>query len=396
MRKIANIGKKAYLVVTLVLLSSCLNDKPKDVVYSSTAIVYMVADNNLSGYAIDNINKMERAYDPNSGGKVLVLYNKRGGGTQIIEIVSDQSSSIVSKVLYTYPSDTDPNSPATLSDAIQRCRDFSPTDSYGIVFWSHATGWLPYGMHPARNVYTADAAASQQRSFGGGNLSGHGDMEIYEMAAALPTDMKFEYIYFDACHMASIEAVYELRHRAKYIIGSVAETLAEGYPYHTGLGSLISGDVVGIASNFYGFYETRSSFMRSATISVVDASKLDEVAKQIGMLPAVPELTAVQQYGRYLGYSSDYRNLMWDMADLAQRTWGSATAAPLLQAIDEAVVYKASTPMLFQGDMNGQIEVATHCGLSIYIPKLSQPQTLEIYKNNYSWAQDTKLYERAK
>ncbi len=391
MMKVVNIGRRVLSMAAVVLMVSCHPD-PTEVTFENTVIVYLSADNNLSGYARDNINKMEQAYDPTLGGKLLVFYNRTSGVSEILEISHDESSTIESKVLYTYPTGTNPNDGATLSDVINRCRELSKTPSYSLVLWSHGSGWLPYGMHPAKSPAYDDES---QRAFGGGNSSGFKDMEIYEMAAALPTDLTFEYIYFDACHMASIELCYEMRHRTKYIIGSVAETLAEGYPYHTGLRSLITADAQGIAQNFFNFYDTRTSFMRSAAISVIDASKLDELALQISKMPTTNTLTAMQQFGRRLGYSSDYRNLMWDMEDMAERTWGATVAAPLLNAIDDAVVYKATTPILFEGDSYGEIVMTKHSGLSIYIPKLSQPETLAIYKDNYAWATDSKFYERA-
>ncbi len=387
-------------IMPLLLVAGC-NGKsapePEPVLpITHTLIVYMAADNNLSGYAVDNINSMEAAYNDNLGTRVLIYYDQPSGKNQLLELTNDSQSEsayqINSTVIKDYGDDHNPMLPATLSQVIADCREYSPTERYSIIFWSHATGWLPQGMHPASAPPAPNSGVD--RTFG--DVYTHSEqMEIYDLVRALPTDIKFEYIYFDACHMASIEVAYEIRSSAKYLIASAAEVLANGYPYRDGMDELLKVDVEGIAKEYYNYYRTQQSVtMRSATVSVTELSKMDAVAaafRELTLGSAV-QPTAEQQYGRYLGSTSDFRDLMWDVEDMVVRSYGTVASEAFLLALRNAVIYEAATDWLFRGDGNGEIEVNVHSGLSIYIPRASEPETVKIYTDNYQWAIDTEFY----
>lgn len=370
------------------------SDDPNTETVSNTVIVYMIADNNLSSYAKSNINDMEAAFNEELGAKVLIFYNQSGGTSQLLDVVKDETTTIASTVLKTYEDGLNPCLPATLSQVIEDCRTISPTETYSMIFWSHATGWLPYGMSPAY-IEAQTTVDSPDYTFGSSNTYSGEALEIYELAAALPDDLVFEYIYFDACHMGSIEVAYELKDRTKYFMGSAAEILAAGFPYSAAMDDILTNNVVGMAEKFYEYYFAQSGSYQSATISVTQTDKLEAVAAELKSLASCgANPTASQQYGRYLRTTSDYRNLMWDIEDMATRTYGDDADA-FLAALDEAVIYKAATPYLFMGDGNGTIVVAVFGGLSIYIPQLDEPVTLDIYTNNYQWAKDTEFYLQA-
>lgn len=407
------VKKIALLFFAAIVFVGCNNNiTDSEPTFDHTVIIYIVADNNLISDAVSNINTLESLYSEQCGAKVLIFYNSTSE-TQILEVVSDNSYNIASTVLYTYDYDTtDPNDPATLSDAIDRCRSFSKTDKYALILWSHASGWLPEGMSPAKtssasvefyegdnSLIIGDSSSdvnSLQKTFGV-TYSFDGEMEIYDLQEALPTDIKFEYIVADACYMGAIEIAYELKNNCTYFCGSAAEVLAEGFAYSKTFDYLVSGDVVGAAKQYYEYYNSLSGSSQSATIAVVESSKMSAVAAEMKKLVAIDtQLQALQQYGRYLGRSYDYTDLMWDAADMAEQSWGESVASEFVSALEDAVVYKAATSMLFSGDYYGEIAVNTFCGLSIYIPTLSEPETLEIYKSNYSWAKDSELYLLAK
>ncbi len=405
--------KLTVLLFAATIFVGCNNNTDTDpTTFDRTIIVYMVADNNLLSDAVSNINTLESLYSEQCGAKILIFYNSTSE-TKILEVVNDNTYNIASTVLYTYDYDTtDPNNPATLSDAIDRCRSFSKTDKYALILWSHASGWLPEGMSPAKtsrasvefyegdnSVIIGDSSSdvnSLQKTFGI-TYSFDDEMEIYDLQKALPSDIKFEYIVADACYMGAIEVAYQLKDNCTYFCGSAAEVLAEGFAYSKTFDYLASGDIVGAANQYYEYFNAQSGSSKSATIAVIESSKMSAVATEMKKLAAIDtHLQALQQVGRYLGKSDDYTELMWDAADMAEQSWGESVASGFVSALEDAVVYKAATSMLFSGDYYGDIVVDTFCGLSIYIPRLLEPETLEIYKNNYSWAIDTELYLLAK
>lgn len=382
-----NILKTALLIAITFVMTSCNDKDPKVESGQRTVLVYMVGDNNLANDGVRNIETMQRSFDPNLGARLLVFYNQKGGKCSLVEIAAGQTKVAEVKVLKTYAADTDPCAASTLQMVVGDTRALAEAKGYSIMFWSHGTGWLPKGMHPAK------VASVDGYSFGSTNHFTT-EMEIRDMAAALPSDMMFDVIAFDACYMAGVEVAYELRDKTRYFVGSAAEILAAGFPYEKAMHSMLTADAVGLARSFYEHYNAKTGVMQSATIAAIKCSELQGVAREVASLVAIGgRLTADQQFGRYLGSASAYNNLLWDLGDMVHRTWGSTPAFD--EAMARAVVYAAATKMLFENDGNGEIEVDTHCGLTAYIPKLSQPKTLAIY-STYAWARDTNLATLAK
>ena len=68
-------------------------------------------------------------------------------------------------------------------------------------------------------------------------------MDISELAAAIDgSGVRFDYLLFDACFMSSVEALYDLRRAADYIVASPCEVMAHGFPYDTVIPSLFADD----------------------------------------------------------------------------------------------------------------------------------------------------------
>lgn len=387
------------LLIAILALTGCHPDKEiiKPVAKERTVLVYLIADNSLSGYAAPNIVSMQQSMDSLLGTRLIVFYNKLGGDCSLIEIEQGQKSVSEVKVLKQYPSGTNPCLPATLSQVIADTRALAPAiKGYSMIMWSHGSGWLPHNMRPARvapkpaakgitKLITDIEPSGAQYSFGDGLYSFSSTFEINDLAAALPSDMKFEYIAFDACFMAGVEVAYQLRDKTKYFIASSAEILGAGFPYTDAMPYILGNDAIGIARSFYNYYNAKSGVWRSATIATIDCSKLENVATELSKLVDLGGTpVAMQQFGR-----GSFRNLFYDLADMVHRTWGATPGFDA--ALKEAVVYQGATPILFEGDGGGTIYVESHCGVTVYIPRLSQPQTLSIYERNYDWAKKSNL-----
>ena len=95
-----------------------------------------------------------------------------------------------------------------------------PSESYGIIFGSHGSGWLP--------TITGTRSIGQD----GGRYSSDTAL-IPELAEVLRTvnPQKFDFVLFDACMMGCAEVYYELKDAAKYCIASVLDIPAAGFPY---------------------------------------------------------------------------------------------------------------------------------------------------------------------
>lgn len=86
-----------------------------------------------------------------------------------------------------------------------------PAKSYGLIVFSHGSGWLPPHtlVNGSRSII----------------IDNDNEMEITDFAMALP-DHLFEFIIFEACNMAGIEVAYELRNKAAYIMASSAPVVS--------------------------------------------------------------------------------------------------------------------------------------------------------------------------
>lgn len=392
-----------------------------------TVIEYMVADNNLYSFAEKNINDMEAVWDDSFDGHMVVyLHPVASGGAdfdptpRLLLISRDQTPAITSRVLKTYSRDQDPCDASVMAQVLADAMALAPAENYGLVLWSHGSGWLPKEVKqplksvvpgvgavegPASKLIGSYPGAAESQADGGivsysfGQSLSHGssEMEIDALAAALPAGTVFDFILFDACHMACVEVAWELRNHTEYTIGSVAETMATGFPYLKIMKPMFSSgkaDVQGIAREFITYYEAQSGYSQSGTVSVVRSSALPALAGAVKALcevagaPTIP-LASIQQFGREYdatyGYYYGFGNTFFDLGDFADRTWGASDPAGVEAfeaALAAAVPYTYATAGLF----NNQIVVNRHSGLSCYIPRTSTPLSLAAYRSRFGWS----------
>lgn len=419
--------KRIFLVICSIgmalLQTACEKEpvpEPPVAKKNRTVIEYMVADNNLYRYAEDDLNEMESAWDGRFDGHLVVFLYPVSAASgyaperdeydetpRLLLISRDQTSAITSRVLKTYSRDIDPCDAAVMNGVLSDAMALAPADRYAVAFWSHGSGWLPQGAgQPLKSALPLagdpvwagsklEAAASTGEpegitaySFGQSNSHGNHEMEIDAMARALPEGTVFDFILFDACHMASVELAWEMKDRTEYLIASAAEILAESFPYAAIMAPMFEpqADVEAIGRAFFDYYNERSGAWRSATVGVVRCGRLPELAASVRALceaglPGSGISYAGQQYGRS---ATGFDRTFYDLEDFVRRTWGMydpAGVSAFEAALQGAVVYAAATPWLFD-----QIRVNMHCGLSCYLPRSSTPISLEAYRTRFGWS----------
>lgn len=381
----------ALIALVISTCFSCNDNIPEpDVQINRAVLVYMIADNNLYNNALADINEMESVWSDSYDGAVYVYMSSPALGEQkvpskLYKVRQGTTSKIESEVVTIYPFSDDPAAPATLTKVIEDVRSRANAKSYGLMLWSHGSGWVPKGLAPLKS-----AEPPVNYSFGSSDTF-RSEMEIDALAVALPTDIVFDFIEFDACYMASVEVSYQLRKNTKYVISSVAETLVAGMPYDRIMPDLMAdqANVVGIAQKFYEYFNVQSGVMQSATISVVDCSKLTALATSLdNLISANPrnssqiEYHAIQQYGR-----AQFVSVFYDLGDFVDRVWsGAPQLAAFNTALNDAVIYKSNTPWLFR-----EIQVRTHSGLSAFIPRTGQTQAFTAFTTRFDWGKESGL-----
>ena len=94
--------------------------------------------------------------------------------------------------------------------------------------------------------------------------------------------IELDYILFDACFMSNIEAVYDLRNSAKYIIASPCEIMGKGFPYHRTLPHLFgeSYNLRSAAESYYLFYRDEyNGSARCGSVALYDCAEVEALAE---------------------------------------------------------------------------------------------------------------------
>lgn len=349
-------------------------------------LVYMLADNSLGtdGYDRSNLQEMiDACRDGLLGNNRLIVYHDdRKAEFPMLKEVTPLGL----KILKVYDNATTSVDHSRMDQVIADFKEVAPAKRYGLIFWSHATGW------PFANFWNGADSASP--SWIGEDKGKH--MDVSDLASSLE-GKDFDYIYFDCCHMASVEALYELRHTADYFVASAAELPAEGMPYYAALPYLMADEplLTEAANATFSKYNGLTGSARTATMSVIDAARLDHLADATRALyalhPSLPASYSGQPFERPKHNGEPC--YLFDFEDYIKNLTFNSDQAQLLnewkEALQAAVVYEASTPWIFNS-----IKVDAHCGLTTYI--LRSPQ--DANNKNYSrlmWFQDvaTNLYD---
>lgn len=369
--------KAKYIVIFLLSLLSFVACDKEEVVIPTTAprtvLIYFAGDNSLSGYVSQNLRAIKEGIERDglNNGNLLIYTDKQNEAPQLFQLKLE-ADTIRQIVLETYDSNQNSASTETLTQIIDKVQKEYPADSYGLVLWSHGTGWLPSDIY------------SYLRSFGQDGKNNF--MEINDLASAL-SKYHFDFILFDACYMSCAEVAYAFRGCTDYIIGSPTEILANGFPYQSIMGDMFKkdADVVGIATQFYEHY--KNGIYPYATISVIKSSALDELAtisRAIFKDKTETDLFAVPVKDlQIMEYLTHNYHALYDFDDYVSRLATAEQYAKFKQALDKAITYKAATPKSFYSypyPSGTPLPINKFSGLSIYVPQEALPKLNEWYK----------------
>ena len=379
-----------FAVLLLSVVASCIETDKIDDSYKRTVLVYISADNNLSNIAQSNIYSMNNSIrNENDNANLLVFVDRVDNPPALLFLHNAQIDTLIK-----YP-ELDSSDPKVLHDVIDYVVDNYKSDSYGLVLWSHGTGWLPtaqlhfvgpnmkyvqgrddqYAYRTAvdgvRDPFSPDMVADT-KAFGWENRAGQKPaytcMDLDGVVSAIP-DNVFDYIAFDACYMGCVELIYALRHKADYIISSCYEIVSYGFPYHIVTRYLLNGNLMNLCVEFHNYYNTMSGWERMGGISLVKTDGLDSLANCFGKIVTEYRdsiqsinVNSVQRFDRFQNH------VFYDLEDFVDKLGVRKNLLTEFRLqLEECVPYKVSTPYIFQGDPE-QIQVNTYCGMSVYIP----------------------------
>lgn len=374
------IFKFSRILCLLIFVSGCQKEdvvRPKS--SSLTLIVYMGGDNNLSSEVVQKMSAIQlfsRSNEAIKSGKVnILIYRDIVNQPSQLSKCSYGERSVTPLATYSQENSA---SAAVFRRVLADCRQIAPADRYGLIVFSHASGWLPEGTlnNPSR---------SDTRSV---IVDGTSEMDIQDFASAIP-DRMFDYIVFEACFMAGVEVAYELKDKTNYIMASAAEMLSPGFTniYSDILARLTSvidaeTSLVGAADVYFNHFDNKVGVERSATISVIRTFGLDELARQVKMLQPYKVNAAVSQVQHFDRNDNRY-HLFFDLGDYMAKTTSGLSA----RAFEHVMVYKRETVDFLR--LYSGFEILQHCGLTTYIPQERFPSLNQAY-TKLKWYQVTK------
>lgn len=380
MRRISSIYWLAvYAGLPAGFLSSCVEKHPP--LPSRTVIAYMVADNNLGYFVNEDINEMEEGWNSEMNGNLLVYVDRANASTPahplVYKIKKDTSKRIVSDIVNVYQEQVSTD-PIVIHEVLTKIIQQFPAQSYGLILWSHGTGWYPAGTKIDESSLPGGRLRPLTKSFG---RDGVAEIEIAALKEALP--VKFEYLIFDACYMGAIEVVYQLREKANYIIASPTVILSAGFPYQHIVPHLFDKEMSyqTIAEKYFASYNSLSGVQQTASLSVVKTSALNILINEVRQVLSDPDnlrevkISSLQQFSVNAGYFFDFGQFIEAC---------SAGKRPHFQfSLRQAVPLTYATKKIVD-----ELEVSKNSGLSIFIPH----ETTQIYFSSYKkydWFKDS-------
>lgn len=366
------------LILPLMLTVSCKKDPgepPVPKTAERTVLVYMCASNSLGASGFDNADIAEMlagAGQIPADGRLVVYHHAPSQDPVLIQISAEGTDTLAS-----YSPGDISVSATQMSRVIADTKRLAPARQYGLVLWSHGSGWLEDGINE-------DAGDITPQSFGDDRSR---KMNITTLANVLE-GKGFDWIYFDCCYMASVETLYQLRRCARTAVASATELPANGMPYDQNIPCFFASgeaDLVAAAENTFRHYDSLSGQGRTCTISVTDLGKMDDLADAVRSIysqarSSYPEGYVPQKF-MTVGQSACW---YFDLGHYVHALGAEAGAdvSAFDQALDNCVVYRAATPRLWD-----QIALNAHCGLSTYILTSSQSASKKGY-DSLEWYQN--------
>ena len=367
-----------------VLLFSCCNNPTEDTSKKRNILFYIGGDSDVSGDALAKINRMRYGWQPGFG-EMLIYIDRMGDGAYLLRInETKDAGGYYGLDTIRYYGEENSADYRVLERVINDVVVNYSADSYGMVFFSHASGWLPEGTlnRPRSLVIDND------------NGGGNSEMEYYDFAAAIP-DKQFDFIIFEACLMADVMTMYELRNKTEYVLASAAEIVVPGFRdiYAGNVMNLFNtkSSVKNILTGFgQDFYEIRGSVYNSITLSLLNMNEMENLAsvtksvlkgKNIDHTNLTvdsiqifdrPRFLSGRPYSRYFDFAQTMENLVSD-----------SDYKVFDEQLQKTVVWKISTDKFLPNHYG--FDVKYHSGLTTYISQGVYEELIDPAFKNSSW-----------
>lgn len=407
--------KKWFYILLVIVLAACSNEIPEQQPAKRsgrTVLAYLISNN--AGTSLDNdlrnnvidmytaLGNMKESctllvfYRPYTGDTplsnptLMSFYTDGRGNVNNQPVLSGDNLTfkavcqIAQKKEYTMNSQI-ATDPAVMKEVFTDMQIVAPSDSYGLILGSHASGWMK-------------GNSVQSKAFG--DDDGY-NIDIPDLAGVLKNSFseKLDFVLFDACMMGTAEVGYELKEVTSYCIVSVMETPALGFPYKQVFSYLYSEniDYSAVCHEFISFNKVNNAW---GTCAVMNCSQMENLANAVkaklsewkDALSSV-SMQNVQQYG-----VGSYRYFSYDVLDFFRELGGKSGVAEIdlneaiasvQNALNETVIAKECIPN--PSNSSFRVDEARFCGIGMYIPK----EVNDYVPDNISWNNWNDYYKQS-
>lgn len=376
-------------ICLLVGLSGCHDDDDSIPVSGSrTVLVYMVGQNTLSSFVSKDLDEMKEGIkEVDVTRNNLLVYIDDYSTTRLIRLGKDKKGRVVEETVATYKEQNSLDV-SVMKEILNTAFNKYPAENYGITFWSHGDGWIP--------------SSATTRWFG---QDGNDYMNIPDLHEALKVAPHFDFIFFDACFMESVEVAYELRDRGDYIISSPTEIPGPGAPYQEVVPAMFAGgDAQKIAEAYFSYYNRRydenkensnTEWTGGVSVAALKTAVLEDFAAvtRTALSDYVDEIPNLST-SAILCYDPYRKNNYWDVQGLIQSLVGkeSDLYTQWEQVFNQLFVFAKSTPKNYCTNSGGYgklTDLSGFSGLSIYIPKGNSSSRNNTYYRSLEWSKAT-------
>lgn len=409
--------KKWLYTLLVIVLAACSNEIPEQQPAKRsgrTVLAYLISNNKAGSLDNDLRNNVIDMYTALGNMKesctLLVFYRPYTGDTPLSNptlmsfytdgrgnvnnqpvlsgdnLTFEAVCQIAQKKEYTMNSQI-ATDPAVMKEVFTDMQIVAPSDSYGLILGSHASGWMK-------------GNSVQSKAFG--DDDGY-NIDIPDLAGVLKNSFseKLDFVLFDACMMGTAEVGYELKEVTSYCIASVMETPALGFPYKQVFSYLYSEniDYSAVCHEFISFNKVNNAW---GTCAVMNCSQMENLANAVkaklsewkDALSSV-SMQNVQQYG-----VGSYRYFSYDVLDFFRELGGKSGVAEtdlneaissIQTVLDEVVIAKECIPNPSYPNTIFSVDETRFCGIGMYIPEEYNPYVAnktawnDYYKQSISW-----------
>ncbi len=339
-----------------------------------TVLVYMVADNGLEPFAIQDLNEMESA--PASASVRMAVEVDRAPGNDASNgdwtearrylIGHDSDTATVTSALVASMGELDMGDPQTLANFLVWGVDTYPAAHYMVVLWDHGFGLSGFGEDETDNDHLSLGELTQALAAGASHLG-----------------RPFDLLAFDACLMQSVEAAYEFAWLADFQVAAQDREPAAGWPYASMLAPLVedpsispealAGALVPAYVDPYGAQgETMMSAVRMSSVRTVLFDAVSALGSEIAAVvedPGTANASSAEQAIRdaRAGSPAMFTGEAYDLGEFTRLLSEDARLPASLRSAASAARQALNTTLV---DEAHSLYYTGWSGMSVYLPSI--------------------------